>query len=310
MCESVFDGLLREFERPCEGTGDRDVALIVSEHGVRDAGDIGQRLIFQTGPFDGQALAQRLLRSEFHGHRLDQPFALAAGQDDEVRVGGFVDDHLVPRQSLFQDDQSRAPRLCDCCPDQLGCMVLGLGADDDALDVAFGEGDCLHEGRVLVVAGLVPGRVEAVDEVGQARDVPGTALGLLTVVAGIHRNDQCALDDGGHGRVGADVRVIFAPHQPTARQLRPVGPLARATGLVVVEATLFGVVDPTRIDEDVACVHADLILAVQTDDPDGHVLADAQQERDGHHLVGVKLAVVRSDDHGHQSLQNCAIKRG
>lgn len=38
---SALDGLLREFERPCEGTGDRDVALIVSENGVRDAGDIG-----------------------------------------------------------------------------------------------------------------------------------------------------------------------------------------------------------------------------------------------------------------------------
>ena len=189
-------------------------------------------------------------------------------------------------------------RAADRVADELLRAGERRGAGELALQDAGGERDGLREARVLLgrVEMLVPHRVHGGDDAAHRHraDVLDERLrDRLARVVGVDALHEALVDRRRGLGAAREPLAVGAPHEPEARVADPVGPLAGAALLVVVEVAGGGIGAAADVDAQVGGV---LRLPVAGAD-DVQWAVDEAEHGDREDVVGVEVAWVGGDAH-------------
>ena len=210
------------------------------EQRVVDPGEAREVRAVEPRPRLGKVAAVRE-RAELARDRLEPP-ALALGVDDEQRVGRLAHDDLLPRDVALELDDARVAGAADRRLDDPDGALLRGRRRDLARDDRAGERECLVEARPLLGGRelLVPAPVQAGDHPADRHRRPDAVedrrddrLAGVVGVDALHERLVDALGDV--GVAVAQGGAVLAPHEPERGVAHPVGALARAALLVVVE---------------------------------------------------------------------------
>ena len=213
--------------------------------------------------------------------------------------GGLGHDGLAPGHVAVELDDPRIGRAADRVADELLRARERRGPGELALQDARGQRDGVGEPCVLLgrVELLVPHRIHGGDDAAHRHraDVVDQRLGdRLARVVGVDALHE-PLVDGRRGlETARELLAVGAPHEPEARVADPVGPLAGAALLMVVEVAGGGIGAAADVDAQVGGVLHGLVAGA--DDVQGAV--DEAQHGDREDVVGVEVAGMGGDAHG------------